>query len=71
MRVERYDLVEAGGAQVGDGVSAHGQQQEAEGKGHSSRCPASHADPVAHQQAQAALLSLDSVIYVTNTSRSR
>ena len=56
--VERDEEVDDGGAQVGDGVAAHGEQEEGEVKDMEAAAPRVEADTVAHQQPQGAVLSL-------------
>ena len=71
VRVEGDEEVERRGAQVGDGVAAHGQQQEGEGEGHGGGRPARQADAVAHQQTQRAVLALHRVDWGTERQAGR
>ena len=59
--VERDEEVDDGGAQVGDGVATHGQQEEGEGEGHGGGRASRQTDAVTHQQPQGAVLSLHRV----------
>ena len=70
VRVEGDVEVDDGGAQVGDGVSAHGQQEEGEGEGHGGGRASRQADAVIHEEAEGAVLTFHGVDWRTHKGRS-